>query len=163
MHVIPNNDAVNNEGFHTAPQPRSAPAFSRELRHWGNTGRAHDGAAVLFYLWSMCCCAPVIKLFHCYPDYVHPKKEEKKKAPSSKWFHVIAFANYSIPNVTTYSGEFILSNFLTLYKITSEPPPLPLGPFSLWVQKLQAGSLCNRNLTPPSKTYYSCLQYKMKP
>lgn len=91
------------------------------------------------------------------------QKKEKKKAPSSKWFHVIAFANYSIPNVTAYSGEFILSNFLTLYKITSEPPPLPLGPFSLWVQKLQAGSLCNRNLTPPSKTYYSCLQYKMKP
>lgn len=63
--------------------------------------------------------------------FTQKKKKKKKKAPSLQWFHVIAFANYSIPNVTAYSGEFILSNFLTLYKITSEPPPLPLGPFSL--------------------------------
>jgi hypothetical protein len=59
----------------------------------------------------------------------------KRKKKPLQWFNVISFANYSTPNVTSGSLEIIFSNFLTLYEITSSAPPLPLGPFALWVQK----------------------------
>ena len=131
MHVIPNNDAVNNKGFHTAPQPWSAPGFSRELHHWGNTGRAHDGAAVLFYLWSTCCCAPVIKLFHCYLDYVHPKKEKKKKKKSTIFAMVSCYCICKLQHTKCYRLQWWIHPFKFSHLIQNNlwATPSPPRPF----------------------------------
>lgn len=100
----------------SGPRQPSAERASSLGQHW----QGPLWSCVLFHLWSACCCAPVIKLFHRYLGYFHTHtyKTEKHKIPL-QWFHIITFANYSVPNVTTYSLEFILPNFLTLYKISS--------------------------------------------
>lgn len=149
---------MNKEYFQNTESP--TPALGRELVS-GLTlaGPGPELEALLFSLWSKGCWAPVIKLFQAIRT-IFTQREKGDLCNGSVLLRLQIMAYWTLQLAVLNPSFQIFSPY------TKQPPnyPLsPLGSFSLWAEKRQVQLLCNRNLTPSSKTSYSCAQYKMKP